>query len=652
MSSLPTAVANAIKARIKAGAATQGFFGHPTWYPVQFDETASGETNHGTGKTATYYGELRGYYPNYQGYFQPWNSAYHAQQYNPTNQPQGEPPLNYRKHNGVDLYAPYHPFPLEIPVYALMDGKLSQRSQFNQWNPVGNRADLEFWVKIAGTPYRVELTYAHLSRFAPAPEGRRIISATRFRVKAGDLIGFIGKSGNADRQMESSGKDLEFKVNAAHIHVGIRVDYVAQDPYPLLDERFAYHPNRDELFPTAPNEELESKGKHFLPSVFGTRLRDEMPKVKPIKATLRAGTQAGIRVSAQKPDGNDKRPSRVPFPSIFRAIDTNNTRHLRATELAYILATRRLSSSSAASKEHIRYALKGPVDPDDTEKMREPWLASYLGDAKADAWSDTLEDYAERARDHAAKMVADEETRTWHLCAAFHVLHEGLWVLMLGPAFSGFCRGWYHPDPSRRYGEPQTGIGLRGRVLATQFQESVVALHFSALPQKSAKIPPPPPLQMFSVTFGSGGLRHATLPRHVVFPMNSRPRAYVYQVIRRIYHLLFAMHEKIRTYPTALQKEANAKKVKRWIEMAADRMTSTSENHDPRKILMAELTKSDAPKEFFAPIAKVNEEMFQQATLYSKINDDILPPHQPDLEWIGHSGDLIWSKETGEARYG
>ena len=95
-----------------------------------------------------------------------------------------------RTHEGIDMFA--------VPgqyVYAVTDGVLTRRA----WDQPGLRAGNAWWLRSAdgsGTSY----FYAHLSAFAPDLE----VGST---VKAGQIIGFVGATGNA------AGPHLHFEIH-------------------------------------------------------------------------------------------------------------------------------------------------------------------------------------------------------------------------------------------------------------------------------------------------------------------------------------------------------------------------------------------------------------------------------------------------------
>ena len=85
---------------------------------------------------------------------------------------------NGRTHEGVDLIVEAGNY-----VYAVADGVLTRR----HWDQPGSRSGNAWWLTTADGTY---FFYAHLSDFAP---GLRPGS----RVRAGEIIGFVGSTGNS-----------------------------------------------------------------------------------------------------------------------------------------------------------------------------------------------------------------------------------------------------------------------------------------------------------------------------------------------------------------------------------------------------------------------------------------------------------------------
>jgi murein DD-endopeptidase MepM/ murein hydrolase activator NlpD len=109
-------------------------------------------------------------------------------------------------HHGNDVFAP-----MGAPVLAVTDGTLFQVG----WNTVGGN---RFWLRdLQGN----EFYYAHLSAYSP-------LARNGARVKAGDVIGFVGNTGDA----AGTPTHLHFEVHPAAL-LSMGYDGVI-DPYPYL----------------------------------------------------------------------------------------------------------------------------------------------------------------------------------------------------------------------------------------------------------------------------------------------------------------------------------------------------------------------------------------------------------------------------------
>jgi murein DD-endopeptidase MepM/ murein hydrolase activator NlpD len=108
-----------------------------------------------------------------------------------------------RRHEGTDLFAGFGSY-----VYAVVDGTLTRRA----WDQPGLRSGNAWWLTAAdgsGTYY----FYAHLEDFAPE-------LSVGSRVEAGQIIGFMGNTGNSA---------------FPHLHFEVHPDGGgAVNPYPLL----------------------------------------------------------------------------------------------------------------------------------------------------------------------------------------------------------------------------------------------------------------------------------------------------------------------------------------------------------------------------------------------------------------------------------
>lgn len=111
------------------------------------------------------------------------------------------PRAGYRKHQGVDIFALSG-----TPVLAVVNGVVEQKAV----NPLGGN---KLWIRSPGDNW--SYYYAHLAGYAPG-----ISNGTR--VKKGQVIGYVGNTGNA-------------RTTPAHLHFESHVPSgAATNPYPIL----------------------------------------------------------------------------------------------------------------------------------------------------------------------------------------------------------------------------------------------------------------------------------------------------------------------------------------------------------------------------------------------------------------------------------
>lgn len=111
------------------------------------------------------------------------------------------PRAGYRKHEGVDIFALSG-----TPVLAVVNGVIENKGV----NPLGGN---KLWVRSPGDNW--SYYYAHLAGYAPG-----ISNGTR--VKKGQVIGYVGNTGNA-------------RTTPAHLHFETHVPSgAATNPYPIL----------------------------------------------------------------------------------------------------------------------------------------------------------------------------------------------------------------------------------------------------------------------------------------------------------------------------------------------------------------------------------------------------------------------------------
>jgi hypothetical protein len=119
----------------------------------------------------------------------------------------GAPRADVSYHHGDDIFAP-----VGAPVLACADGLVFSVG----WNDIGGN---RFWLK---DTQGNEFYYAHLSAFSP-------LAANGRRVKAGEVLGFVGNSGDA----EGTPPHLHFEVHPVSL---LFMGYDgAVDPTPYLD---------------------------------------------------------------------------------------------------------------------------------------------------------------------------------------------------------------------------------------------------------------------------------------------------------------------------------------------------------------------------------------------------------------------------------
>lgn len=106
-----------------------------------------------------------------------------------------------RRHVGVDIFTQRGEY-----VYAVVDGTLSGRA----WDQPGRRSGNAWWLTSADG--RTSFFYAHLADFAPELK-------VGSKVRAGQIIGWVGATGNA---------------SAVHLHFEVQPNGKAVNPHPVL----------------------------------------------------------------------------------------------------------------------------------------------------------------------------------------------------------------------------------------------------------------------------------------------------------------------------------------------------------------------------------------------------------------------------------
>lgn len=481
-----------------------GFFFGTLWYPYQ---AAAPVDDKFCTKDRRYIGEARGFYPFRddpndlsKGEFFAWNSFTHTKT--------SKTKTKYvRKHGGLDIYAPYFPFPFEIPIYALVTSKVLFRTRWRNLSVAKNKETQEFFRKFPSLGDRitqtvtfgtrtVHLDYGHLARFAGDDRGPRDRSGQR-SVTAGELIGFAGKSGNADTRKESSTRASPFMMNSGHVHLSLRGDLAKEKLLDALPLPLAFHPDQKRLNLKSVEEE---KQKRLNITAWNTPagdrpvLRMAMPEATVAPAKL-------VEFKPQRPKRVKGRRGRYSKP--FNHLDVDSSRILAVTHKAYTDATARIAVTSYKDKALAEW--ERLTDPDDKHHDK-----AY--------WGETVGALVNRAITRAAQAEAQTgpviKGQGGHILVALMHLLEAQFILFGGGAFNALNeQSTSVSDPEREI--PISGIGVRGRMFALAYPNAVCALHDARLMLPDAgnnKVR----RTVFSVTFGAGGLRHATLCNQVV----------------------------------------------------------------------------------------------------------------------------------------
>ncbi|WP_353646188.1 M23 family metallopeptidase [Mesorhizobium sp. WSM2239] len=607
MSAIPQPVLTALREKLRH--AGQVF--SDARYPIQLKNPPSSEANYGE-PGSLYFGEARGFYPRKgngeeyisNGYFQPWNSFFHVS----SNSDGGV----HRGHQGLDIYAPYHPFPHEIQVCAVADGTINNRTYWGDFSEnkkgirglqeLGNRVTLSVSVAVKQKSHQVLFFYGHLNRFADDDRGTNEERRSR-SVKAGEVIGYVGKSGNADTLREASTRKSPFHVSSAHLHLaaalvvpiknkngkpGTKLVYF--DPLEVLPKALGYHPSKGDLGYATSNEEKSGRPNATqwqakkLAALKDAQDEPNVPKVR-----IRNVEKTGI----QRNTFGTKGFRRVILPKPFHRIDVDRTSTLSATLSAYALMKARKDAK-----------------PDLFNRAIARWKEHAAEETDTNYWAETAPALAARAVDRFGYLASNDAGHA--LAAAMH-LHEALYVLMGGPAFEEL--GSDHADH-----KISCGFGLRGSLLGVALGETVGALHYAKFPTGEDASGTPVPL--FSVTFGAGGIRHATLSGKM--PLADTALDY-YRAVWNSFIATYGVTKTMRTVQTRLSANDAAAR--------ARVLTKTENARDQIKMASRKLAAlgDTAAKTLIAEVLDANIAHFQAAVHLSKKPDTTGPRATPDI---------------------
>ncbi len=473
----PPTIKDRVRARLKAKGAgdifTEGWYPHQLAKPT--DDTLCAPER-------KYMGEFRAFYPSGKdpkkrlenGILYPWLSI----------------PGGARDHGGIDIYAPYFPYPYETPVYALADGEIWNRTEWNDRRSngkregLGNRTHLKVTEpRKGGVTELVQISYGHLSRFA-GDDWKTNDERIWRSVKAGELIGYAGVSGNANDDKEGTWRTPKFKFNAGHVHLQALSGIAKADLYEVLPRKLALHPDLGHLSPPLKNEKTQSVRN---PNSFDSGVLRTEPPVPAIPVAHLASVQS-LRLGPPNAAGIRR------YRSPFQWLDGARAAKLDVTRAAYEAMGRRLDEEEYRTAALDRWAEKISSDGD-PENFHLDTAAALM----------------ERANERLSELkVRASETESFTpqgAQALLSVLHlmEAQYVLMGGPAIEALNQGSTKDAIPR----PRCALGVRGSFFALSYPGAVAAMQYAKLPvQIDGKAVGS---STFSVTFGAGGLRHATI---------------------------------------------------------------------------------------------------------------------------------------------
>ena len=507
------------------------------WYPHQLKEPVD------DADFKKYGGEARGFYPKYGdtdlslGTFYPWNSFVNHEHFTKKNPRQ---PDEGRTHYGLDIYAPYFPFPFEVPIYALAPGTLQQQTYWSDltWSKkkkkrepqaLGNRISQTVQLDPKSKRKNTIISYGHLARFA-GDDFDPIDRPQRRKVAAGELIGFAGKSGNTDDFGESSTRVSPFKVNAGHVHLSLRGALASTSLLSILPRPIAFHPDQTLLQSGKTKKEKIKREKtiRIKASEWGTTrpaLRETMPQPRIAPALIELVER--LPVVRGPVEGYGKALRRARYPAPFQLIDTDSTAKLKITQKAYAQMEARLTEADGAylAKAEARWLKHLVTITKDPETVLD-----------VTRWNETAQALALRAVHRVGQIKTQSNdgsiipAQGAHAIIAMMHLLEAQYILMGGVAiealnsdkFTNVQNGSTVPKEDR-VRQPMCGIGVYGVLHALSYEHAVAALHATLV----GEVP------VWSVTFGAGSMRHATIGNSIfgLMPAGDPLRSHVSAMI-------------------------------------------------------------------------------------------------------------------------
>ncbi|MEF3127530.1 M23 family metallopeptidase [Rhizobium leguminosarum] len=558
-------------------------------------------------------GEYRGYYGRSE--FTPYSSHFGKVRNSGT-----------KEHGGVDIYAPYIPFPHETAVYAICKGRVEFVFDYESPDDIGNRA----WL-YPDHAKKDRVILGHLNRF---------VGANR-KVEKGDLIGFAGCSGNADGLGECTTAGV-FNINSGHVHLAFRPATGSPvDPLDKLGWTLRFADVKDSISLKKWVDEGNLLDKPAPPDfTFGT-LR-----------TQNAKRTERIKKSAS--------PSKAPAP--FQTIDFDDRNAIKKTAEFYELAYARLRDPQPAhAKAHFHDFGVNELDKTvESAKHSKDRMNAIIAE---------LVDISKAAPDSAPlfERVRKSQTRS----AEF--LFEGirlLWLAMAGNAMLPVAK-----NPGTIYDEktksrvpvpgsktpwtgvvPRSGIGLWGKSILVSLGNVQAALQASFLKKievdandpKKKKVVPYSKWTL-STSFGAGAPWQAVFDEKFLEELSDLPAAS--SAALKPYSASMYTSTQVYVYVAKIvcdnTKITDEQGLKRFLSSVTTMMSVLSgEGEQPGEAmklleaLQAIADDKDIALDFLRTLAKTSAKAAAQAAT-------CLDPKVNEIERIRSAYDLIWVEASG-----
>lgn len=452
------------------------------------------------------HGEYRGFFPRGGGVWNPKGSQFGSRG---------------TGHPGIDIYAPYAPLPLETPVRALFDGKLTCRYEQVEPNKIGNRAE----IRPAGK--KKVFSYGHLARF----EGR-----SRNDVKAGEIIGYAGCTGNADTERECSRPNSPCNVNAGHLHLSVRDE--SKSPAETADP-LSHVALRLRIDSGGADADLARERPCSKWVTGGSGLQQPWQPPPPDAKRRRLAVQE--KMDWRRADGN-----RVPLPEPFALLEFDSTAQLRASHAFYKLCSLRLEKLSELESRREELGLSAEDKELKTFLSTRAAVAVAAFPAGAESALTTMRARIVREDRGVIGLGAADAVECvpgW-LLRHVSVLEQMLWLVCGGAALNHLASNvastekdaviiGKEPDQDPRYmalpllskkgftqfkcsGPLECGAGVGGSAWMSVADGSRSALHLTGI--RTGEGDQAQDRWVSSVTFGAGSLMHATVSERMADP--------------------------------------------------------------------------------------------------------------------------------------